>query len=1001
VGRAVGSVLTAVGYVVGSYFGYPQLGTFVGAMFGAALQPGIDGPGPGELVAPAIQLGSPIPRPYGRVRMSVSPISMPSEFRSIEHSSDGKGGPEGPSSYTFETDLLAIVADGTRVIAVTREWWNKKLIFTSLADSSADSLANSLTTDYYSSVTDYFGGSSQLPAPLYEDRVGTANALANRGMFTREYASVQCGSAKTLPQMEVEVITRGTLVGGNVFWLVNANDVGSSFSDTSSWGMNTDGVNLINGTPAAFGSSSGTNIALSNTQAGFFFDEINGSVPWTADDHLTLEARIRLTTAPTAGIAYLRSGAIANEAIAFGVNTTISPQTYTTYLRVFDQIATLGPFDDFPVETGAFFMAAVDYDGDTHTATGYINGAAVISLTYSGTPPTITQIDEGYAGYLEAGTYAADILQVDGVRFTRRLRWYPDPFTVPNVEPTADETWTPLPEMLSDVILAELALHPDFNASDVDVTDIDEIEVTGFLAVGPPASNIQQLCDMYYVDVVPGNPIKFVRRGRASVGEIAYQQTGVGSENHGALFGGLKQENDDEISGVKAISYPDLTRDHNPGFQRADRLTTDGPDVQRISTRVVMQPNEAKGRAITAALIARLRKQTAQFGISDKYAAAEPGDAYTVPDFEGNSYRLRIERMRYTDGVKECEWELDDPSALIASGAADLSGEPGIEVAAAGVALWEAMDLPQLRDADNFPGYYLASKTSDDSRAFGYESPDDTAYTEVQQFGLDAVFGTVSTVTGTMVAGNFFNQATLTVNVGDGELSSTTRAGVLNDRTRNVFAIATTAGVCRGVGQFVTATPVSSGVYTISAILWDRWENNRYVGDIAAGDVFCLLASAGGLARIARALAQLGLGHYVKVVAERRTPASVSGEAFTAEGVSLKPLAPVQLRRTTDASTGDSTYTFNRCTRSETRFGGDLGDACPLGESSEQYRIRFYTDGTYATVVRDLGTVTTAAFSYTGAQRTSDYGSTTAAGYVGITQVSALVGEGYPLQAAA
>jgi hypothetical protein len=115
----------------------------------------------------------------------------------------------------------------------------------------------------------------------------------------------------------------------------------------------------------------------------------------------------------------------------------------------------------------------------------------------------------------------------------------------------------------------------------------------------------------------------------------------------------------------------------------------------------------------------------------------------------------------------------------------------------------------------------------------------------------------------------------------------------------------------------------------------------------------------------------------------------------------MKPRSPVQLRAVRNASSGDVTFTFNRRTRLQTRFGGPLGDSNPVGEDTESYRVRIYTSNTYTTVARDIGTITAPTFSYTGAQQTTDFGSNQNTVYVGITQVSAVVGEGYPLKAAA
>lgn len=962
------------------------------------------GPGPGDLSAPALQLGSQLGRPYGLCRFPVSPIAS-SRFRAEEHSSGGgKGAPSGPSSHTYEIDLLGVVCDTSRVQATTREWWNKQLIFSRLAGTDSASIANSTTTDYYGSVTDFFGGSGQQPAPLYEDREGAGNVPANLDMHTREYASIQCGRDKTLPQMEVEVSTNGTAGDGDVFLLLNfENGAGTTFEDESSRGYTVTASNTeITADAARFGSGGATNTAVTNSASGFS-TPVNEA--WTIDDDYTGEIRVTINSDPNATIRLIGIGTD-DGSLTFDIYDNTSPDFKNFRLQVFDEfvdgeIATPPGPPDYPLAFGSSLDLTVDWHGASRTARAILGGTVILQHTYTGSAaPTL--IGTAYSMSVASTSMSAGAWEADGARHTMRRR-YVSSLAMPNVAPTDDGPgpWTPLPEALSDVILAELGQNPEFDPASVDVTDVADVEVHSFIAIGDPAANVAELCDMLYVDIVPGNPIKLLKKGRAAVATIPHADTGVGAGQPGERFGGLKQGGEDEIAGVKAISYVDLSRDHNPGFQRADRRTNDGPDVKRISTRLGMEPEEARGRAITAALIERLRKDTAKFGLSNKYAYAEPGDAFNVTGRDGTIYRLAVDRLRYADGVLDIEWQRDDPSALIASGATDITDEPGLTVPAAGVAAWLALDLYQLQDAHEGPGYYLASRVSDRTPADAYESATLAGtYSQVVGFSRSAVFGTVTAVTGTLRAGNLFNEdGSITVNVPGGTLTSATRAALLANRATNAFAVGINGRLV--VGQFRTATPVVADVYTLSGLLLDRFEDARYVADLEVGDSFCLLSTTGGMARLARPAAQLGVEHFVKVVPFRRVVASVDGTAVTLQGVSQRPLSPVGVHTTRNAGSGDITITWLYRTRMETRFGGDLGDACPLGEASEAYRVRLYSDATFTTLVRDLGTVTTASATYTSAQRSADGHSLYSPIYPDVRMISAAVGEGYPLQVAA
>jgi hypothetical protein len=91
----VQAVLTAAGYIVGSYFGYPELGAIVGSAVGAAVtQP--DAPEPpkvNDLKAPQIQYGSKLLRLYGSNRTSGS-------WLGIRKSGSSRATPEARASPT-------------------------------------------------------------------------------------------------------------------------------------------------------------------------------------------------------------------------------------------------------------------------------------------------------------------------------------------------------------------------------------------------------------------------------------------------------------------------------------------------------------------------------------------------------------------------------------------------------------------------------------------------------------------------------------------------------------------------------------------------------------------------------------------------------------------------------------------------------------------------------------------------------------------------------------
>jgi hypothetical protein len=977
------------GQVVGSFFG--PWGSMIGGMIGGAIDSATaDGPDPGDLSAPGLQLGRQLPRVYGRVRLPCNPI-WASDFRATEHG--GKGGePPGPNTYSL--DMLCAIADGSNVIAVTRIWVNKKLVYTALADSSDESIINSQDTDYWSSFELLTGGASQVPWGTYEDAVGAANAPAYRNLCTIGFTDLQCGGGKTPPAIEVEVITAGTQADVGALTLIQSYfDPADAYGSVNAW----DNISAYSVSAAGdTGQVADSAWSINSGATSPLYELSYTGVDWPANTALTLEFFVDVTSnANAAYIPMLRM---------------VTGITHDYVLGLWESSGKLvldGPGSPQYGNggTGVVMVGA----GRKHvslqfTATAlylHVGGVLVYSNAAAYTIVTDVPVEFTLQGRgLDSDPTPTEFV-IDSFRVRAEEVYGGGSFTPPAELPPPDGSfnkWTTATVTLDDIISDELQLNSEVPSTDFDVTDLSSIDVIGYTAAGSQARTVQELCEVHYVDVVPGNPIRFQRRGTTSVSTIPFVDTGVGVDDPSGPFTGLKRGNADERPAIAALRFPLIDRDHEAGYERGDRLSTDSDDVRTIETRVVLEAETAKGRAITATLLDRVRSHTAQFSLSDKYAKAEPGDVYTPEDNDGNSYRTRIVRFSYADGVKNCDWELDDTTALVETGLTDTTYTPSVEIVPPGVAEALPLDIPLQRVQDDNPGYLAAVRCSDESLVYYLESPSDTTYTEVAQFPLDAVFGSIQSITGTPSIVATDTGCSVTVDVGDGTLASITDATLLLDNTANRFVMG--AYGREVIGQFRGCTLSAPGVYVLSGFLWGLNGTGQYVDDLAAGDHFCLLNENGGVKHIARTSAQLGVAHYIKAVPERRSQASITGESFTNSGVALKPLAGVNPHAERDAGSGDITITWDRQTRYPARFGGDLGDSCPLGEESERYQARLYTDNTFSTLLRTFDVVTTSEVTYTSAQRTTDsHSPITAALYFDVRQISATVGEGYALQA--
>ena len=996
-GGLIGGV---VGGVAGFFVGGPagaQIGFTIGSTVGALVDKP-DGPSPGDLSAPQIQEGAQLVRPYGTVLLTVNPVSV-SDYTATANDTGGKGGPpEGSAGYTYTLDVLGVIAQrvpSMPIVAITRVWVNKKLVQTFRADSTTASLEASGDTDAYTSITLYPGGSAQTPPPEYETRVGTANASAYRNVATVEIVGLNCGGSKTPPLVEVEVITSGTHGETGALTLLQSRFVAADPDDESAYQR---------GAPTQSGGT---------VSAGLYQIYVDFSATPSAPAYLRYDP---------AGLSPNGADAVTMEAIVVcreSPNTTGQRVIY--FLPDVDSASTVfhslrfGYGNATPVYEnygfGTEWIGSPSAGETIHFAVvltaseqrAYVDGV----LVWSGPGSVVPAANEmsitlGGESGPSTGVIDADVL---GFRIRQEEVYTGAGFVPPSVIPPPDgglDYWTPATVDLQDIVDAELSMNPAIVTADHDTTDLAGVPVRGFKAVGPPGKTIAELGDIFYFDCVPGNPIRYQLRGAPVVGTIQNDDTGVGVDESGQPFTGLKIGNDVERPSVIGLSAPNASADHEPVFRRGDRLTTEGPDVKKIRTEVELTPAEVQGRALAMTLMERASAHTAEYGLSDRYAAAEPGDAYYVYDDQGNLYNKFIRSLTYQDGVKECKWELNDTSALVETGITDDNYTPSLIVAAPVDSNLVAIDGPIVRDADDDPGFYTAIEgegTEDYPGGIVRRSTDNLDFSEIATtHPTESVVGTATTALANWTGGYVWDEvSSVTVVVGDGQtLSSSTHAAMQADRNVNSAFI----GVHGRweVIRFRTATLGATATYTLTGLLRGMRGTEAHMGTHAVGDTFVLMTYA-GLRRASGEVADIGQVRYLKAVTDGRPAASATSESFTNEAVGLLPFSPTNLRAERDGS-GNITFSIDRRPRKFPRYGGTGGSYIPPADSGETYELDVYATSGYATVLRTL-TSSTESFAYTSAQQVTDFGSNQATVYTRSYTRSAIVGRGHYLQASA
>ena len=258
---SAGTALTVVGYVVGSYFGYPQLGAAVGAMVGYALQPDLPtqrGPRLDDRRVQVSTYGVTIPLAYGAVRLAGNVIwARDLEEVETENEVGGKGGPSQTQvTYTYYA-TFAVLLTKSRMRGIRRMWADAVLIFDSTIDNAA-----AMAVD----CTWYPGTEDQLPDPTIEATLGVGNVPAYRGysyIVFRRLPLEKFGNR--IPSISVETLAEGE-------WETTETEVGSASAV-----MYAAAVQRLDGQVIAVGEPAAGTTRLS------LIDPSTGAVTLTAD----------------------------------------------------------------------------------------------------------------------------------------------------------------------------------------------------------------------------------------------------------------------------------------------------------------------------------------------------------------------------------------------------------------------------------------------------------------------------------------------------------------------------------------------------------------------------------------------------------------------------------------------------------------------------------------------------------------------------------------------
>lgn len=1040
VGAAAGYAAVSAGVITGiTALTAAQIGYTVFSLAASYLlagQGGEDTHGPrvSDLKVTTTNYGIPIPEVYGAVAVAgdydwctdLIPVDTTTE-------SGGKGG-SGPThtdtTYHVHCSVSACVGPGH----ITRIWANEYLIY----DETVDPVKYDQTVTSEANLRLYDGTEDQLPDSIEEAILGAGNVPGYRGKVRVVFESLQLSQlfGNRPPTFKIEVVKEAVAAertiddfGGLKFdptneldngwdYLHLTNDAGSANVALSSLITNSAFTILISFVVEA---ASANNVnpyenhcLLSDHPSAFmglFYKNTGSQIVlqaynWdgTAD---VVEQNISLNTAHvamfrhSAGNIYLSVDGGAEVSVASGNTTTLTGNPQLGFVPgAFPHEGHIGEVLYYNVALAApDLQDAVDYmtakwingatpgatfptGGLTHHADSadtenlWVNYQA--GSPYHNTTPAIGD----YVGSWddEQGNDQQWTTVIDGVDRRPRLRER-------TVGGGNTQYWQDVVEGVSGMVgLADYLDLPEKTAADI----IDGYRISAQMTA---RAAIEPLQPVFYFDgVESGSTLKFVKRGGASA--VTVPEDDLAAHDGGDAPPILEITRGQELELPREVAVTYIRGDgasYEQGVQYARREVVEANGIAPIEVAIVLSDEKALEVANVNLYQAWLARDRFSVAMSREYSDVEPTDVITVVK-DNTSHLIRLLRGQDGGGVRMFEAVRTASDLLEQSFTAPGNLVPDTySPEAITDSTLVLLDLPMLRDEDDDSGFYAAVTT--DATMWGgailYKSVDGgTSYSAVETFLSRATTGTAGALPD-FTGGNVFDEvSTVSVELINGELSSTTELGALNGINTAAIGIDGRWEVI----TFKTATLTAPLTYTLSSLLRGRLGTEWAIPTHEAGDTFVLLN--GALKRIPDSLAQIGLDRTYKIVTSGQVIADVDPVTFSNDAVALKPYAPVQLAGERDGG-NDLTLTWVRRTRAH----WDSLDAreAPLLEEAESYEIDVLDGGSPAVVLRTI-TATDETAIYTAAQQTTDGLTPGDPVTVRVYQISATVGRGTALE---
>ena len=535
-------------------------------------------------------------------------------------------------------------------------------------------------------------------------------------------------------------------------------------------------------------------------------------------------------------------------------------------------------------------------------------------------------------------------------------------------------------------IVAEKCSQAGIPVGVVDVSEITET-INGIQYDGKDSfrSQIDPLRAVGLFDLgISNGKVKARKRGGAVVKTIKESEL-IRSDEPGVEF---VYNDDRDVPSTVEVGFQDAAADFEVSYQAVVRPSL--IDGEKFSVDVPMAISAAQAKRIADVTLfgAEFARRGYVLETSAIHIDIEQYDPFEFEWNDGKKTRLIATNIEYAFPLSVKIGAVEDYATLYGAVGIGVpsSVTPAAPVANNGIQL-HMLDIPILRDQDNYPGYYVQASTMSTTIAGAtlYESADQgTTYSPIASIGLDAS-GTTSTSLPNFTGGASWDYIS-TVNV----LASSAEP-LESYSDEQIYAGSGLYAIGFELVQAKTATLVSAGVWQLSNLLRGRRGTEWAVGTHVIGERVVRLR--GAVVRISNSA--LNVARLYKAATSTAELPGATPVYFENAQIGVKPLSCSNITATRDGS-GNITLLWLRRGRVGSAWG--VGYDMPLDESVEKWEVDIMSGSTVKrtlTVFGPFGVQPTVP--YLAADQSTDFGGLQAQGtlLVNIYQISAVVGRGY------